>query len=72
VKRGLLNRPKIEKLLPSMPAIAMNSNILAAPFPSKTTGPIKKKVPKPMTMKKTYAQTSKSNTVVATTYHNDK
>ena len=57
-----MNQSEVEKLLPSMPTIAMNSNILAAPPSSKTTGPIEKKVLKPMTMKKTYAQASKSNT----------
>ena len=52
----------MEKPLPYIPAIATNSNILAASPPSKMTGPIEKKVPKPMTTKKTYAQASKSNT----------
>jgi len=51
----------VEKPLPSTPAIAINSNIPVAPPPSKTTGPIEKKVPKPMTTKKTYVQASKSN-----------
>ena len=62
IKCELLNQSEVEKLLPSMPTIAMNSNIPAAPPSSKTTGPIEKKVLKPMTMKKTYAQASKSNT----------
>ena len=52
----------MEKPSPSTPAITINSNIPAAPLSSKTTGPIKKKVLKSMTMKKTYAQASKSNT----------
>ena len=62
MKHRLLNLPEVEKLLPFTPAIAMNSNILVASPPNKTTGPIKKKIPKPMTTKKTYAQASKSNT----------
>ena len=62
MKHGLLNWPEVEKPLPSIPAITMNLNILAAPLSGKTTGPIKKKVLKSTTMKKTYAQASKSNT----------
>ena len=54
MKCGLLNWPKMEKLSPSTPAIIMNSNILAAPSPSKMIRPIEKKVPKPTTTKKTY------------------
>ena len=52
----------MEKPLPYISAITTNSNILAASPPSEMTGPIKKKVPKPTTTKKTYAQASKSNT----------
>ena len=55
MKHGLLNWPEVEKLSPSTSAITTNSNILPAPPPSKTTGPIEKKVPKPITTKKTYA-----------------
>ena len=62
MKRRLLNWSEVEKPLSSTPAITMNSNILAAPLSSKTTRPIKKKVLKSTTMKKTYAQASKSNT----------
>ena len=62
MKYELLNQPEIEKLLSSMPTIAMNSNIPAASPSSKTTGPIEKKILKPMTMKKTYTQASKLDT----------
>ena len=48
--------------MPSPPAITTNLNILVAPPSSKTTRPIKKKVLKLTTTKKTYVQASKSNT----------
>ena len=40
------------------------TNTLVVLPPSKMTGPIEKKVPKPMTTKKTYAQASKTKSNV--------
>ena len=61
VKCSLLNQPKAKKPLPSMPTTAMNSNIPVALPPSKMTGPNKKKAPKPIITKKSYAQAFKAN-----------
>ena len=61
IKLGLVNQPEAKKLLPSMPNTAINPNVPITPSPSKTTGPIEKKAPKPMIMKKSYAQASKTN-----------
>ena len=61
VKLGLVNQPEAKKPLSSMPTTAMNPNVPAIPPPSKTTGPNKKKAPKPIIMKKSYVQASKAN-----------
>ena len=61
VKLGLVNQPEAKKPLSSMPTTAINPNIPAIPPPSKTTGPNKKKAPKPIITKKSYVQASKEN-----------
>jgi len=54
VKLGLVNQPEAKKLPPSMPNTATNPNVPATPPPSKITGPIEKKAPKPTITKKSY------------------
>jgi len=61
VKRSLLNQPEAKKPLSSIPTNATNLNVPVTPPPSKITGPNEKKALKPMIIKKSYAQTSKTN-----------
>jgi len=61
----LANQPEAKKPLPSMPNIATNPNVPATPPPSKTTGPIEKKAPKPTITKKSYVQASKTNILLS-------
>ena len=59
MKHSLLNQPEAKKPFSSMSTTATNVSV-ASP-PSKSTGPNEKKAPKPMTLKKSYAQASKAN-----------
>ena len=61
MKLGLLNQSEAKKPSPSMPTTATNSNVPIASPPSKMTRPNEKKAPKPIIMKKSYAQASKAN-----------
>ena len=45
----------------SQGGVDYNTNVLAIPLPSKTTGLNEKKTPKPMITKKSYMQASKAN-----------
>jgi len=58
-KLSLVKQPKVSKPQPSMPTITIIPNIPASPPPSKMTESNEKKAPKPMFMKKSYAQASK-------------
>jgi len=61
IKLGLVKQPEATKPQFFMPTTTTNPNIPASPPPSKTTGSNEKKAPKPMIMKKSYAQASKAN-----------
>ena len=61
IKLGLVKQPEATKPQSFMPTTTTNPNIPASPPPSKTTGSNEKKAPKPMIMKKSYAQASKAN-----------
>ena len=63
VKLGLVKQPKTMKPQPSIPSNTMNPKIPTSPPPSKTVGLNEKKALtlKPMNMKKSYAEASKTN-----------